>query len=51
MQQEQLALFGDDAVVGSGRPVPWPTATVASEPETSVTDPDQLAFDNEAEAA
>lgn len=48
MQQEQLALFGDDQVVGTGKPHPWPTAAVDAEPETSAQDPDQLAFEDEA---
>jgi len=52
MQQEQLALFGDDAVVGTGQPHPWPT-TDRSADETAVPaqDPNQIAFDDEAEAA
>lgn len=45
MQQEQLALFGDDQVVGTGQPHPWPAAVPEPEPET-VVDPDQLAFDD-----
>jgi hypothetical protein len=44
MQQEQLALFGDDDVTGSGQPRPWPAAAPEPEAETTV-DPDQLAFD------
>ena len=44
MQQEQLALFGDEDVVGTGRPHPWPAAAPDPEPER-VDDPDQLAFD------
>lgn len=47
MQQEQLALFGDDQVVGTGRPHPWPTAEPADEAEESEQDPGQLAFDDE----
>jgi len=44
MKQEQLALFGDDEVIGTGRLTPWPTAE--PEPETVGDDPDQLAFDD-----
>lgn len=53
MQQEQLALFGDDQVVGSGKPHPWPVASAADETEARPAEnPDQLAFaDTEAEAA
>ncbi|MCX4809064.1 hypothetical protein OG601_46980 [Streptomyces sp. NBC_01239] len=40
---DQLALFGDDEVVGTGRPFPWPT-TAEPEPETAEENPDQLAF-------
>ena len=45
MQQEQLALFGDDQVVGTGQPHPWPTAEPPAEVETDAVDPNQLAFD------
>ena len=49
---DQLALFPDYAVTGSGRPAPWPTATTEPEPEPPAVDPDQLALDDtEAEAA
>lgn len=49
---DQLALFPDTAVTGSGKPAPWPTATPEPEPETPIVDTDQLAFDDtEAEAA
>lgn len=41
---DQLALFGDDAVVGTGQLYPWPTAA-EPEPETSDENPDQLTFD------
>lgn len=48
MQQEQLALFGDDAVTGSGRPHPWPIAApVTDDAEEPEQDPGQLAFDDE----
>lgn len=52
MQQEQLALFGDDQVVGTGKPHPWPAAPADLETEP-VADPNQLAFADEpgAEAA
>lgn len=46
MQQEQLALFGDEDVVGTGRPYPWPVAAPDPEPELTA-DPDQLAFDED----
>lgn len=42
---QQLALFGDDQVVGTGLPAPWPTAA-GLEPETHSEDPDQLTFDD-----
>lgn len=48
MQQEQLTLFGDDQVVGTGQPHPWPTVAADVEPETAAVDPDQLAFGDEA---
>lgn len=38
---QQLALFGDDEVVGTGQPHPWPTAA-EPEPETADENPDQL---------
>jgi hypothetical protein len=44
---DQLALFGDDAVVGTGRPFPWPAAEPAPEPETAPADTGQLAFGEE----
>ena len=49
---DQLALFGDDEVVGTGRPFPWPTAA-EPKPETADENPDQLplAFDETAEDA
>lgn len=48
MQQEQLALFGDDQVVGTGQPRPWPTVVPAiDEVEEPEQDPGQLAFDDE----
>lgn len=51
MDIEQLALFGDDAVTGTGRPHPWPVAA-APEPETPAAGTDQIAFDEPgAEAA
>lgn len=39
---QQLALFGDDEVVGTGQPRPWPTA---AEPEPVAENTDQLALD------
>ncbi len=45
METKQLALFGDEDVVGSGQPHPWPVATLETERETPASDPDQLAFD------
>ena len=45
MQQEQLALFGDDDATGSGQLHPWPVAV--PEPEAEEQDPGQLAFDDE----
>lgn len=45
MQQEQLALFGDDQIVGTGQPHPWPAAVEAD--EDTVADPNQLAFADE----
>lgn len=49
---DQLALFPDTAVTGSGKPRPWPAAAPEPEPETPAADPDQLAFDDTgAEAA
>lgn len=41
MQQEQLALFGDDQLVGTGQPHPWPIA----ETETNTVNPNQLTLD------
>jgi len=46
---DQLALFPDTAVTGSGKPAPWPTATPDPEPETSAVDTDQLTFDEAGE--
>lgn len=45
MDIEQLTLFGDDAVTGTGRPHPWPVAAVEPEPETPAENPNQLAVD------
>lgn len=46
MQQEQLALFGDSDVTGSGKPYPWPVAAPELEADTEApVDPDQLTFD------
>lgn len=41
---QQLSLFGDEDVVGTGRPYPWPAAAPKPEPEPA-ENPDQLAFD------
>ena len=43
---QQLSLFGDADVVGTGRPYPWPAAAPEVEPEPTA-DPDQLAFDED----
>jgi hypothetical protein len=42
---DQLSLFGDEDVVGTGRPCPWPIAAVEPEPEIPAENPDQLTFD------
>lgn len=42
---DQLALFPDIAVTGTGRPFPWPVAEPQPEPETA--DTGQLAFGEE----
>lgn len=47
METQQLALFGDDQVVGTGQPHPWPTIEPADEAETDAVDPGQLAFGDE----
>ncbi len=44
---DQLALFPDVAVTGTGRPFPWPTAEPQPEPETTPADTNQLAFGEE----
>ncbi|MEV7034545.1 hypothetical protein AB0N99_30490 [Streptomyces sp. NPDC093272] len=54
MQHTQLALFGDVAALGTGRPYPWPPAQPEPETTEPAVNPDQLSFngDNpEAEAA
>ncbi len=46
---DQLALFPDIAVTGTGRPFPWPKAVEPEpepEPETADENPDQLTFDD-----
>lgn len=43
---DQLALFPDTAVTGSGQPKPWPVEPEPV-PETPVENLDQLAFDDE----
>lgn len=48
---DQLALFPDSAVTGSGQPAPWPVAAPEPAPETPDVDPDQLAFDETDEEA
>lgn len=50
METQQLALFGDDQVVGTGQPHPWPTVEPVVEKEAGVVDPDQLAFDETPES-
>lgn len=44
---DQLALFPDIAVTGTGRPFPWPVAEPEPEPETTTTDTGQIAFGEE----
>lgn len=45
---QQLALFPDAAVTGTGQPFPWPAVDPAPEPETTTpVDPNQLAFGEE----
>lgn len=41
---QQLTLFDDDAVTGTGRPHPWPAAAPEAQPEEPDENPDQLAF-------
>lgn len=49
---DQLALFPDSAVTGSGRPAPWPVAEPEPETVPDAVDPDQITFDEaEGEAA
>lgn len=45
MNTEQLPLFDDDAVTGTGRLHPWPTVAADIEPDLPAEDPDQLTFD------
>jgi hypothetical protein len=48
MQTKQLTLFGDEDVVGTGRPYPWPAVQPEVEPETPTEpNPDQLAFEDD----
>lgn len=48
MDQEQLTLFTDDAVTGTGRLHPWPQAVAAVEPETEQPQQaDELPFEAE----
>ncbi|MFF2100894.1 hypothetical protein [Streptomyces sp. NPDC058202] len=48
MDQEQLTLFTDDAVIGTGRPLPWPKPAAAVEPETEQPQQaDELPFEAE----
>jgi hypothetical protein len=44
---DQLALFPDIAVTGTGRPFPWPVAEPELESETTTTDTGQIAFGEE----
>jgi len=43
----QLALFPDAAVTGTGQPHPWPVAEPQPEPDTAPVDTGQLAFGEE----
>ncbi|WP_020135115.1 hypothetical protein [Streptomyces sp. 351MFTsu5.1] len=47
MDANQLALFPDTAVTGSGQPKPWPAVETMPEPKTPAVDPNQFAFDDE----
>lgn len=42
---DQLALFPDTAVTGSGQPRPWPVTPPEPEVETPAGNPDQLTFE------
>lgn len=44
---DQLALFPDTAVVGTGQPRPWPAPEIKTESGTPAVNPDQLAFGEE----
>ena len=48
---DQLALFPDSAVTGSGRPAPWPAADAEPDVEPAPVDPDQITFDEAEEEA
>jgi len=48
METQQLALFGDDQVVGTGQLRPWPVGEPETDPEAVPVSPDQLAFDDTA---
>ncbi|MET7688049.1 hypothetical protein ABZT06_08715 [Streptomyces sp. NPDC005483] len=49
---DQLALFPDTAVTGSGQLKPWPAAETRPEPEPeTAVDPNQIRFNLEAEEA
>jgi hypothetical protein len=48
MEPEQLTHFTDDAVTGTGRPLPWPKPAAAVEPETEQRQQvDELPFEAE----
>lgn len=48
MDQEQLTLFTDDAVTGTGRLHPWPKAVTVAEVETEAPQQaDELPFEAE----
>ncbi|GGW99160.1 hypothetical protein [Streptomyces chartreusis] len=52
METKQLALFGDDEIVGTGKPGPWPAAADGDTREAHPgEDPNQLAFDDAGDAA
>ncbi|HEY3480974.1 MAG TPA: hypothetical protein VGL02_18930 [Streptomyces sp.] len=48
---QQLALFPDSAVTGSGQPAPWPVAAAETETVPDGVDPNQITFDEAEEEA